>query len=90
MDIRRIFGANLRRVRMAAGLSQEAVGERIGADRAHISSMERGLQNVTLLTLHEVAQALNVRPLTLLDDSPQPAPPQGKAPRSVRVVGPRS
>ncbi len=58
MDIRRLFGTNLRRHRLAAGLSQEAVGVRMGADRAHISSMERGAQNVTLLTLHEVAQAL--------------------------------
>lgn len=84
MDIRRLFGANLRRHRLAAGLSQEAVGVRMGADRAHISSMERGTQNVTLLTLHEVAQALGIEPAALLDASPQPPPPEGKAPRTSR------
>ena len=89
MDIRRLFGANLRRHRLAAGLSQKAVGVRMGADRAHISSMERGAQNVTLLTLHEVAQALGIEPAALLDASPQPPPPEGKAPRTSRDARPR-
>ena len=68
MDIRKVFGANARKFRLALGLSQEAVAERMGVDRAFISSMERGLQNVTLLTLWEIAQALSVRPMELLDE----------------------
>ena len=68
MDIRKIFGANARRFRLALGLSQEAVAERMGVDRAFISSMERGLQNVTLLTMWQVSQALEVRPAELLDE----------------------
>ncbi len=89
MDIRQLFGANLRRHRLAVGLSQEAIGVRMGVDRAHISSMERGRQNVTLLILHEVAQALGVEPAALLDASPQPPPLEGKAPRTQRAVRPR-
>src|SRR5207237_218477 len=58
MDIRKVFGQNLRRYRLAAGLSQEAVAERMGMDRAHVSSRERGQQNVTLLTVWHAAQAL--------------------------------
>ena len=69
MDIRTLFGTNLRRHRLAAGLSQEAVAERMGVDRAHVSSMERGQQNVTLLTIWHTAQALGVKPAALLDDS---------------------
>ncbi len=42
MDIRHVFGENIRRFRVQAGLSQEAVAELMGVDRAHISSMERG------------------------------------------------
>jgi transcriptional regulator with XRE-family HTH domain len=72
MDIRKVFGANVRRYRVAAGLSQEAVAERMGVDRAYVSSVERGAQNVTLLSLWEVAQALRVRPAALLDDTPEP------------------
>ena len=68
MDIRKVFGANARKFRSALGLSQEAVAERMGVDRAFISSMERGLQNVTLLTIWQIAQALEVRPMDLLDE----------------------
>lgn len=68
MDIRQIFGRNVRRFRIRASLSQEAVAERVGVDRAHISSMERGQQNVTLLTLWHTAQALGVKPVDLLSE----------------------
>ncbi len=37
-------------------------------DRAHVSSMERGQQNVTLLTLWLVSQAVGVKPAALLDE----------------------
>ncbi len=69
MDIRRIFGANVRRYRIAAGLSQEAVAVKMGVDRAYVSSMERGQQNVTLLTMWHLAEALNVKPADLLDET---------------------
>jgi len=68
MDIRRVFGENLRRFRVQAGLSQEAVAERMGVDRAHVSSMERGQQNVTLLTLWHASLALEVKPVDLLNE----------------------
>ena len=68
MDIRRTFGANVRRFRLAAGLSQEGVAERMGVDRAHVSSMERGRQNATLLTIWLAAEALGVRPADLLGE----------------------
>ena len=68
MDIRKLFGRNLRRYRLAAALSQEAVAERMGVDRAHVSSMERGQQNVTLLTIWQAAQALGRKPAEFLDE----------------------
>jgi transcriptional regulator with XRE-family HTH domain len=68
MDIRKVFGGNARRFRLILGLSQEAVAERMGVDRAFISSMERGLQNATLLTIWQTAQALEVRPADLLEE----------------------
>lgn len=72
MDIRNLLGVNLRRYRLAADLSQEAVADRMGVDRAYISAVERGVQNVTLLMLWEIAQALGVRPADLLDESVHP------------------
>lgn len=77
MDIRAVFGANLRRYRRAAGLSQEAVAERMDVDRAHVSSMERGQQNVTLLTIWHASQALGVKPAMLLDDGDEGRPRRG-------------
>ena len=71
MDIRRVFGANVRVYRLAAGLSQEAVAARMGVDRAFISAIERGLQNVTLLTILQLSESLNVRPADLLVEPPQ-------------------
>jgi transcriptional regulator with XRE-family HTH domain len=81
MDIRKLFGANVRRLRIAADLSQAAVADRMGIDRAFISMIERGGQNATLFTILEVAEALRVHPSVLLaegdevfdaDDSTKP------------------
>ncbi len=63
-----MFGENFRRFRTQAGLSQEAVAVRMGVDRAHVSSMERGQQNVTLSTMWLAAQALGVKPADLLNE----------------------
>ena len=89
MDIRKLFGLNLRRLRLAADLSQEAVAERMGVDRAHVSSMERGQQNVTLVTIWQAAQALECRAANLLDEdaAAKSAGPSStaKAPRRKRT-----
>jgi transcriptional regulator with XRE-family HTH domain len=79
MDIRKLFGRNFRRFRLGAGLSQEAVAERMGVDRAHVSSMERGQQNVTLLTLWQAAQALACRPAAFLDEGGGSQSPEATA-----------
>ena len=71
MDIRKVFGANVRVYRLAACLSQEAVAVRMGVDRAYVSAIERGLQNVTLLTIWQLAESLHVRPADLLAEPVQ-------------------
>lgn len=60
MDIRVILGSNVRRVRLERGLSQEALAIKIGADRAYVSSIERGLQNMTIVRVSELAIALDL------------------------------
>lgn len=81
MDIRKVFGQNLRRIRLAAGLSQAAVAATMGVDRAHVSSMERGQQNVTLTTLWQASVALDCRPAEFLDENTPPPAPAIKVPR---------
>lgn len=66
MDIRALFGTNLRRFRRGRGLTQAALAREAGVDRAYVSSMERGRQNITLLTVWHIAQALDVEPAALL------------------------
>ncbi|AXU18447.1 XRE family transcriptional regulator [Novosphingobium sp. THN1] len=75
MDIRKLFGINVKRFREAAGLSQAEIAARMGVDRAYISAIERGLQNATLLSVWEIAQALEVRPVELLAEPDGSAPP---------------
>lgn len=69
MDIRSTFGINLRHYRQKAGISQDALAAKMGVDRAHVSSMERGQQNVTIITLWHAALALDVKPAALLEDA---------------------
>ena len=69
MDIRKLFGDNVRHYRKALGLTQEAVAEIMGVDRAYISLIERGAQNVTLLSIWEIGQALQVHPSALLSET---------------------
>lgn len=89
MDIRKVFGLNMRHHRLAGGLSQEAVAERMGVDRAHVSSMERGQQNVTLLTIWSAAQALGIKPAAFLNEDVVDSghTTAAKAPRRRRTKG---
>lgn len=72
MDIRAVFGRNLKLHRRRAGLSQAALAALLGIDRAHVSAMERGRQNVTIVTLWHVSVALNVQPAMLLEREEPP------------------
>lgn len=67
MDIRKVFGLNVRRLRLPTGLSQEAVADETGLGRAHMSSIERGKSNVTLDTLDTLSSAFKCAWGDLLD-----------------------
>jgi transcriptional regulator with XRE-family HTH domain len=51
----------VRRLRIAAGLSQAELAERMGVDRAYVSGLELGQRNPTIVTLWHVAEALGVK-----------------------------
>ena len=69
MDIRVVFARNLKHYRQLRGLTQAALAAAMDVDRAHVSSMERKEQNVTIVTLQKVADALGVEPSQLLAKS---------------------
>jgi transcriptional regulator with XRE-family HTH domain len=60
------FGQNVRRMRIEAGLPQAVLAERAGLPQSRLSRIERSGANVTLLTVHRLAQALDVRPPDLI------------------------
>lgn len=54
------FGEQVRRLRHAQGLSQEALAIKAGLDRTYVSGVERGVRNVSLRNIHALARALDV------------------------------
>lgn len=54
------FGERLREVRQAAGVSQEKLAELAGLHRTYVSSVERGLRNISLLNIDKLARALKM------------------------------
>lgn len=66
MDMRRLVGSNVRRHRHAASMTQEQLAERSGFTQKYISDLERGLENPTVITLYELAQALGVTHVDLV------------------------
>lgn len=67
-DLNMRLARNLRTLRLAANLSQEALADRCGLHRTYIGAVERGERNVTLQTLEKIAAGLNADPLDLLGE----------------------
>ena len=67
-DLQHRLGAQLRSLRVARGLSQEALADDLGVHRTYIGGLERGERNVTLRTVERLAARLGVDPLALLTD----------------------
>ncbi len=66
MDMRKLVGRNVRRIREKAGLTQEALAESSGFSQQYLSSLEQGRRNPTIVTIYELAMALGVSHMDLL------------------------
>jgi len=66
MDMRKLVGRNFARLRRAKGLTQEEVEARSGFSQQYLSNLERGHRNPTVITLFELAQALEVSHVELV------------------------
>lgn len=63
------FGAALRRVRRAAGMSQELLGLEAGVQRNFVSLIELGQNQPTITTIHKLARALGMRASELVAEA---------------------
>jgi transcriptional regulator with XRE-family HTH domain len=61
------FGARVRQLRLAMGLSQEAFADRCGLDRTYVSGIERGKRNISLRNVEAIARAIGVSVARLMD-----------------------
>lgn len=66
MSSRKILAQNLRVLRAAKGLSQEALADAAAVDRTYISAIERQKYSITIDRLDELARPLGVETHVLL------------------------
>jgi transcriptional regulator with XRE-family HTH domain len=67
VDICKRLGRNVRRLRLAKGLSQEAYAFEAGIHRTYVSDIERGARNPTIKVVDQLAKPLGIDPGRLLD-----------------------
>lgn len=70
-QIARSFGRRVRRLRRARGWTQDRLSAETGLHRTYISRLERGEQNVTLVSVGKLGVAFDL-PLSTLFDGVEP------------------
>ncbi|BAQ49837.1 MULTISPECIES: helix-turn-helix domain-containing protein [Methylobacterium] len=88
MNGRTLVGRNVRRLRVALGLTQEALAVDAGLDRSYVGRIERATENPTVDVLDQLATALKVESCELLrrPEDGEPPPAKMKAGRRPKVV----
>ncbi len=66
MDLRERFATNLRRLRHAAGLSQEVLAYEAGISRSYLSQLEKGSFHASLKIIGKLADVLQAEPMEFL------------------------
>ena len=68
MEIRRQFGLNIKKLRKAAGISQEDLADRSGIARSYMSDCERGARNTSIEIAAKIAVGLGLPVARLFDE----------------------
>jgi transcriptional regulator with XRE-family HTH domain len=66
MTLREVLATNLKRLRLAAGLSQEELAHRAHLDRTYVSSLERGRYSASIDKIENLSLALDIDASELL------------------------
>ena len=67
-NLRDILKTNIKYYRIKANLTQENLAENANVTAKYISDLERGIFNVSLEKLEQIAEALNIEAYLLLKD----------------------
>ena len=81
MNARELVAWNMRRLRVAAGYSQEKLGDVAGIDRTYVSRLERKMENPSIGVLEKVSEALGVH----IGEMFVEPDPDEKAPRPLKA-----
>jgi transcriptional regulator with XRE-family HTH domain len=65
-EIQKRLGARIRQLRMKRDWTQDEFADLSGLHRAQVGAFENGRMNITLASLHLIAQTLGVRIVDLL------------------------
>ena len=71
MDMRRLVGRNVLRIRKSKEMTQEQLAEISGFSQQYISGLEKGQRNPTVVPIYELSVALDVDYLELLKPDAQ-------------------
>jgi transcriptional regulator with XRE-family HTH domain len=66
--LRDVVAKNMRRLRAARGISQEALAHECRINRTYLSSVERSERNVSIDNIARIAKGLQIEPWRLLKD----------------------
>ncbi|RWM80740.1 MAG: helix-turn-helix transcriptional regulator [Mesorhizobium sp.] len=66
MDMRKLVGRNVQRIRLRKRLTQEQLAEISGFSQQYISGLEKGRRNPTIITIYELALALGASHIDLV------------------------
>lgn len=66
MDIKIRFGKHLKEVRKSKHITQETLAEIANIDRSYISDIERGVKNISIEKLNQLANGLDMELWELL------------------------
>src|ERR1043165_4001364 len=66
------FGDRIRQIRARRGMSRKLLAKQSGVAERYLAQVELGQGNMSLLVLHQIAQALAVSLNSLLLEGPEP------------------
>ena len=74
-SVRQLFSQNVRKARLAKGLSQEDLAELASLHRNYVGGVERGERNISIDNMEKLARALGTTIAKLVPGSPSAAKP---------------